>query len=185
MEHLAYSSACASAYRALCDGACCGLLTGAIACRCIRANTGRAARQIKDGCRRDNRDACYTHVDADVVFFQIAHHSTGRVKSKGAASCEHNGMHLLDHMHGTQQVSFSGCRGATSYIHASDGGCVAKKDGTTCAGLQISVVSYADACNVCNIIMHAGTSSPFDVLSSKIQGFWLLHQEILSSPSEG
>lgn len=58
-------------------------------------------RRGNDGDAREGRDV------ADTAFFEITHHSTGRIESKRAASGEKHSVHSIDMMDRVQKIGFA------------------------------------------------------------------------------
>ncbi len=97
------------------------------------------------------------------MFFKVAHHSTCRIKPKGAAARQQHSVDALDEVHRSQQVGLArgGC--ASTHIDAAHGRCVAQNDGAARAALQVRIVSHANARYVGDIVMHDGCLSAHSV----------------------
>ena len=97
-EELSDGSSGSCTYVALRYGFSGGLFTSAVSGGGIGANAGRAKTEVENsGCRHDRyfRNA---DVDANAVFFKIAHDTTSGIESKGAAAGQDNGVDLFYHV---------------------------------------------------------------------------------------
>src|SRR5690349_7697238 len=96
------------------------------------------------------------------MLFQVAHDPAGGIESKGAATCQQDCVYFMYQVHGAEQVGFTSGRRTATHIDPANGRSVAENDGTAGARFQVCVVSYANAGNICNIIVHLRCNFPSD-----------------------
>src|SRR5438046_1868271 len=84
-------------------------------------------------------------IQANFVFFQITHHTSGCIQSKSGATRQNNRVNLLDEVEGVEQIGFARAGRTATDIHAGDCAIATHDDRAAGERLDVLRVSNFDA----------------------------------------
>ncbi len=116
--------------------------------RGIGADAVVAQRQVEQHGAGHDRHARRSHLQADALLVEPAHHAAGGVEPEGAAPGQQYRMHLFDHIAGREQVGLARARGGTAHVDAADRAGAREHHGAAGGPARVGEVADLDACHI-------------------------------------
>ena len=114
-----------------------GVFAGGIPHCDVGTHVRPANLQVEQRSATYQRHARHTHVEAETMLFQPPHHARRGVKPVCRAAREHDGVNLLHHVLGFEQIRLARGRASPAHVHARRSASLAQDDRAARGGVKV------------------------------------------------